>query len=480
MFKGIKITCILVFCFCYSVKAQNFKVDSLKQVLNTDIHDTTRIMTLDHIGHGVMRKGDLKAAQEYSEQALELATKLNFKRGIAAANNTLGNIYTEKSDYARSLIFHQKALALRQELKYSKGIAASYNNIGIIYYNLSDYNKAIEYLQKALKLQEKLGNRFYEAVGIGNIAVLYAKLGEDSLALFYQEKSLRLHKEMGNKSDMVASLNHLGSLHRSKKEYRKSREYLEQALDLLKVTDELKPRAETQGNLGLLYYDMGKYEEAVVCFENGLTLAEQFGDKKVQTEQLTMLGRANKGLKKNAIAKGYYEKAYAMAKEIGSLEDQQSAAQGLYELYRESGNTKEALHFHEILTGLKDSIFNTEKNVAFNNLKMQFALDRQEHELKTAADEELKKRDIEKKQQRFVSYVIIAILCIVLLFSYFLFQRFRVTNAQKKIIEEQKFIVEIKNKEVTDSIVYAGKIQQSLLTTEVYIHKNMERLKSKK
>ena len=51
----------------------------------------------------------------------------------------------------------------------------------------------------------------------------------------------------------------------------------------------------------------------------------------------------------------------------------------------------------------------------------------------------------------------------MLLFSYFLYKRYRLTTKQKQIIEEQKSEVDIKNKEITDSINYASTIQQSLL-----------------
>lgn len=49
----------------------------------------------------------------------------------------------------------------------------------------------------------------------------------------------------------------------------------------------------------------------------------------------------------------------------------------------------------------------------------------------------------------------------------------------KEQIMLQKQMIETKNKDITDSIVYAQRIQQSLLPTEKYIDKNIERLKSK-
>ncbi|MBC7865773.1 MAG: hypothetical protein IAF38_22560, partial [Bacteroidia bacterium] len=64
--------------------------------------------------------------------------------------------------------------------------------------------------------------------------------------------------------------------------------------------------------------------------------------------------------------------------------------------------------------------------------------------------------------------------------------RFRVTNKQKKIIEEQKIVVDDafeklheKNKEVMDSIYYARRIQRALITNEKYIERALKILNGK-
>jgi len=50
-----------------------------------------------------------------------------------------------------------------------------------------------------------------------------------------------------------------------------------------------------------------------------------------------------------------------------------------------------------------------------------------------------------------------------------MFNRFKVTQKQKEIIEKQKHLVEESQKEIIDSITYAQRIQQVLLTPEKYI-----------
>jgi tetratricopeptide (TPR) repeat protein len=457
--------------------AQQHNSDSLEKKLKENIHDTLRAKAMNNLAHAYLRAGRLNEALELCNKTLELSTRINYLKGIGAAYNTLGNAYGQIADYPRALENLQKGLETRIKVNDKIAIAGSYNNIGIIYYSLSDFPKAIDYMQKALKIQEEMGNRYFVAAAIGNIAVLYEKLGEDSLSYVYQMKSYQIHKDMDNKQDMVASLNNLASLFRKKKDFKKALDYNRQSRELLDSIKDLRGMVENYSTYGLVYYDMGHFAEAIKEFETALRASVQLGDKKMEAEQLNLMGRSLFGAKQTEKAMEYYNKAYAVASGIGSLDDQRIAAEGLYTIYRSKNDLANALMYHEKLTQLKDSIFNTSKNTAFNNLKTQFALDRQEHELKLKSEEELRKKENERKQQRFINYIIAAILLLVLIFSYFLYQRFKITNSQKKIIEYQKVLVEQKNKAMTDSIYYAERIQKAHLPSEKYISKKINEMK---
>ena len=90
------------------------------------------------------------------------------------------------------------------------------------------------------------------------------------------------------------------------------------------------------------------------------------------------------------------------------------------------------------------------------------------------------------KQEKTQRYALYGGLLLVIGFSVFVFNRFRITQRQKKIIEEQKVLVDNayeslheKNKEVMDSIYYARRIQRALLTSEKYIERSLNKLNRK-
>ena len=62
---------------------------------------------------------------------------------------------------------------------------------------------------------------------------------------------------------------------------------------------------------------------------------------------------------------------------------------------------------------------------------------------------------------------------VLLLFAIFWYYRLRLSNKQKKLIENQKILVDISNKEVMDSINYAQRIQDALLKAKEHISKHL-------
>ena len=83
---------------------------------------------------------------------------------------------------------------------------------------------------------------------------------------------------------------------------------------------------------------------------------------------------------------------------------------------------------------------------------------------------DIKNLSNEKQQkQKIISYSTTGGLILVLLFAFFVFNRLRVTAKQKKIIEEQKNLVEVKQKEILDSITYAKRLQEAILPPDNFV-----------
>ncbi|MGZ4100100.1 MAG: hypothetical protein ACXVNM_14535, partial [Bacteroidia bacterium] len=83
-----------------------------------------------------------------------------------------------------------------------------------------------------------------------------------------------------------------------------------------------------------------------------------------------------------------------------------------------------------------------------------------------------------------IIFAVLSILLLVIGFAVFLYNRFRIISRQKLIIEEQKVVVDKaynklneRNKEVMDSIHYAKRIQNALITSENYIEAQLKKFR---
>ena len=142
------------------------------------------------------------------------------------------------------------------------------------------------------------------------------------------------------------------------------------------------------------------------------------------------------------------------------------------------------VQLHQLL--MQDDNKNNEETKKAS-IKSQLKYD---YEKKAAADSvkvaaEKRVVDAQLAQEKVQRYSLYAGLALVLIFALFMVNRFRITNKQKKLIEEQKILVELqknlveeKQKEILDSIYYASRIQNAIISSEFYISKELKKWKT--
>ena len=129
------------------------------------------------------------------------------------------------------------------------------------------------------------------------------------------------------------------------------------------------------------------------------------------------------------------------------------------------GKNKEAFDQILLYTEYKDSVIHDQGLLEIARIETQSMKEKKDHEI-----ELLNKNNEVKVLQLW--YVACGLLLVIIL-SAFIFRSLRITRQQKLIIEKEQ-------KEILDSIHYAYKIQQSLLTSEKYIDKQLKKLNSYK
>ncbi len=416
--------------------AQNRNIDSLLILLKKDNTDTNKVIHSNFLCREYAKIGLYDSAMYVSGNILQLAQQLNFKKGIAQCYNNMGIVYSIKGNYPKAIDNFLNALKINEELKNKKGIAVLFGNIGNIYKIQGDFPKALHYYFKALTMAEGLGDKALMANTLANLGVVSKSQGDYPKALNYYFKSLKINEELGNRNGIADVLVNLGIVYDYKGERKEALNYYFKALKMNEELGNKNGLAAVLSNIGSLYSETGKFKEA---------------------EQ-------------------YLKRAIAIGNDIGALDHLRKSEEKLSELYDTTGRHIEALiHFKKAIA-LKDTIFSQENKKELVRKEMNYEFDKKEAATKAENEKQQAIAEEQNRKQKIITLLVTCGLLLLLVFAGFIFRSLRITRKQKQIIEIknsetelQKKIIEEKNKDITDSIRYAKRIQDALMGEKVHV-----------
>lgn len=429
-----------------------------------------------NIGSIYMRKDNYREALKNALASLKISKEINEKRMISLSYNNIGNIYKRQGNYAEALKNFLASLKMNEEIGSRKGMAASYNNLGIIHYDLGNYPEALKNNFAALKIHEDLGNK----VGIANVYCCignnYNKQGNSAEALKNHLASLKTNKEIGDKTNIAIDYNNIGNIYNEQGNYS---EALKSHFASLKISEGMADKygiASSYSNIGLVYMDQGNYPGALENFLASLKIRKEMGNNDRIASSYINLASLNIKLNKFIEAKQWLVSALSIAKKIGNKDYIKTTYGCFAELDSAQGNWKDAYKHRNLFFIYKDSLNNEENTQKTVRTQMTYEFDKKESSTKAEQDKKDAITQEEKKHQKMILLFVIGGFILVMVFSSFMYNRWRTTKKQKLLIEKQKQLVDVayhqieeKNKEITDSINYASRIQKAMLTSEEYI-----------
>ncbi len=381
-------------------------------------------------------RGQIKESENLSRTGLAFQLAADDKKGAAVTLQNIGLLYTEKGDIPTSLAYYLKALKMQEELHDTLGMGYALNNISFDYMAQGDTAKAYEFAKKSLKCREKSGDKRGYVISLGSLGNIYRRTNKIDSAISIYKKILSVWIELGEKQGIGYAYMNIGNMF-----------HILAKNSTSKNSDSLYLLAYANMKKAISFYQECNYKQGLSQAQ--VTLGNIFLDQN-KIPQAEEAGR----------------KAYTAANEIGYVEVIRNASNLLYEVYRKQNKWKDALEMHEIYLRMRDSIFNQETQKATFKQQTKYEYEKKQALTDAEHQKELAIADEEKKQQKIISYSIGAGLLLVVLFSIFILNRWRIVRQQKMVIEQQKKIVEQKNKNITDSINYAKRIQDSILPSK--------------
>ncbi len=464
----------------YYALAQQSKSDSLWTIYkDTQQKDTNRLNAIEWIVRSYLER-NADTAILYAQKQLFLAQQTKQAKYEANAYSYLGYVYYFEDNTSQSLEFFQKALKLYQIQGNKIRMSKCYAFIGLVYFKKSNYPQTLDYYFKSLKIEEELGNERGMALGYNNIGLVYDKQSKYDRALEYYFKALKINEKLNHKIGVANSLLNSGAIYDKQLKKEKALNNYLQALKIYQEEESEQDISFCLTCIGILYFDQFNYALALEYYNKALEINERLGNKKEMSTSFLNIGTLYNKTGNYPLASANFLKAKQLSTETDDLDNLRLSYEGLSRVYANTGNYKMAYENHLKFKWLTDSIFNIENSQQLSDIKINFEVDKKESELKAKAEAQQLISNEEKKRQQFIIYAVIAVLGIVMVFSFFLYQRFRLTNKQKLIIEQknreteaQNAIIEEHQKETIDSINYARRIQYALLANKDLLEKHL-------
>ncbi len=362
--------------------------------------------------------GDYETALEYNYRFLDIAKKQNNKDAMADCYNNIGAIYYDQGKHDKAIEYFQKFLKFKEKLGSKKEMAGGYTNLGNIHYNMNNIEKALAYYKQALKISEEMG----DIIGIANsnysIGNIYLEtLVLDSAMIIYKE-SLKFFKKSNSKVGISACYLSIGNVLRHQKKYTKATEYYTKAIKIKQEIKDKHGEAKALLNLSVMNIETEQYKSAI----------------------------------KNA------KKALTIGNEINLLPICKEAYLHLSNAYRGLGQYKNALDNIYNYIEVKDSLFNETKmkeieslEAKYQNQKKEQQILNQKNELAIQKAENLAKEN-QLKQEKTIRYSIIIGLILVVILVLIVYRSFRQKKKANAILEAQKIEIEEKNEELNQLI----------------------------
>ena len=327
--------------------AQNPRtVDSLQQVLKTDISDQQKVDVYNLIAKEYRYMDSIQVAR-YVSQAIELAQKIDYIPGIADAWYYVGFVSLIKGKQAKAKQVFQKVLHMAQQANYAKGIANVYNGTGALYWFRGHMDTALVYYQKSLKIREQIGDKEGSASTSINIGTIYKYQGKDNEAIKLYQKALRIEIDLANKKGMGSCYNNLGMIYTDQGDYPKALAYYQKSLEIIKKTRDTLGLMTTCNNIGSTYTRQGKFSKALEFHQQAVNLA-----KAIKNQGNLAVNYNNMGIVYNY--QGNYVKALAVFQQSLKIREKLNSQQGVAQsfnnigsIYKAQGDYAKALGFHQ-------------------------------------------------------------------------------------------------------------------------------------
>ena len=481
-------------------------------VLSKQGQDTNRVRTFINVAE-LLGQSNPPSSIIYCDSAINLSEKLSYRHGIAMGCQDKGLALQQEGKYEEALKSYREGIDKVKPLGASKGLGMLYHYAAYALIHLGKNGEAIPNFQKAEEIFFNTKQFALESDAFRGEGTAFAKLGEYEKAatcfdhardaaekandkqrigfsdimlgntyqaesdydkaLEYFEKSAVVLKEINSDYGLAGAYISIGNIYYFKKNKPDAKKYYQMCFDLREKQNDKVGMAQAKDDIANVIMEEGNYSEALKDYNEGLILFRSVGDSSSVAESLENIGALFLQMKDYQKSETALLTSLDLSNRFGFYEWKKDAYASLAKLYAATGKFEKAYLYKDSLMIVKDSLMDEDKISQSKEIEAKYENRKNEAQITHLNELNAEKDEVQQKQKQIIIYVS-AGLGIVLLLSFFLVQ----LNAQRKkanlrLADQNKIIAE-KNKDITDSINYASRIQKSVMPDEKILKENVD------
>lgn len=442
-------------------------VDSLEQVLKTK-KGKDRVEVLSDLSEEYIGTDNIKA-KALANEAINLAVDAEDDKLIIIGNSAMAYIHDRLNEFPEALKYYQEALRVAERSNDSIRIGVACTNVGrVIFSYQSDLKASMEYYLRAIEIYKLKGEKSRQARTKVNVANLLAAEGNYDGALeYYQDALLHITEDKARAtvySNMAASYMY-------KKDKAKASLAMQQSLAILEKMPNVKPDQLALGynNLGSIMNELSDSASARMYLEKALAINLQQADSSGIAMNLFNIGNVYAKAELYKKAEDYMMRAHGIITRLKIKQLESDMYASLAKLFSKTGRYEEAFKYQVLYTEAREASLTSGMTDKLDRADERFEANQRDLK-KQKENEVLAERN--KQQDRFIILLVIGAVLLVIT-AFLLLRRFldkkkanEILENRNLTIEAQKFQIEVKNKEITDSIRYAQRLQDAVLPDE--------------
>jgi len=324
---------------------------------------------------------DAQRAKSFGKEELRLAESLGDSVLIAQAMNDMAITEYRLGRLREAVELNKKALRIRTTLRDSAGMAASHSKIGVAYTDLLEFDSALAHNYAAARIYAAFGDVLRSAQVRNSIGHLYQQMSDLPSAERITRESVTILRGQDSDYALAAALAQLCQVLQKMNRPDEALAAGNEAMVLYEKVGSKLDVANLNNELGQVSRHRGDSDAGLAYYQRALVLGEEAGDLNGVATYALNVAKALVDLGRPKEALPLFERSVALCRAEGYDDQRMSALAGWVTALERTGDLRGALERQRELTGLRDSVYSTQRLAALADMQVRYETERTEKEL---------------------------------------------------------------------------------------------------